>query len=133
MKQEELNPSSSTQTAWKVGSGSAGTAAGKGVSAAAKLSLTAGQEIVKVRATRHTSTLPDVLACKFTCRDACNVLKRLCMLCDGVGESIVDYQACIDEQAAVPASKWALSQGLALAWKLASGAGKNAQKRKQSD
>lgn len=82
MKQEELNPSSSTQTAWKVGSGSAGTAAGKGVSAAAKLSLTAGQEIVK---------------------------------------------------AAVPASKWALSQGLALAWKLASGAGKNAQKRKQSD
>ena len=48
MKEEEANPSSSTSTAWKLGGGSAGAAVGKGVSTAAKLSLTAGHEAVKV-------------------------------------------------------------------------------------
>lgn len=48
MKEQELNPSSSTQTAWRVGAGPIGSAAGKGVSGAARASLAVGQEAFKV-------------------------------------------------------------------------------------
>ncbi|KAK9805096.1 hypothetical protein WJX73_006066 [Symbiochloris irregularis] len=68
LSKQESNPSQATRAAWQVGSSPVGSAAGKGVSGAAKASLAIGQEAVK---------------------------------------------------AAVPAGKWAVGQGLGLAWKLA--------------
>ena len=54
MSRQESNPSQATKAAWQVGSSPVGSAAGKGVSGAAKASLALGQEAVKVLQAAHS-------------------------------------------------------------------------------
>ena len=72
MKEQEVNPSSSMKTAWSLGGGPVGSAAGKGVSTAAKASLAVCQEAIKVVANMFTNLL-QCCRSKVACAIASNI------------------------------------------------------------